>query len=38
MKLFEWENAKDLSKYTAMTTDQVDAELKKSDFLQKWVD
>jgi S-adenosylmethionine synthetase len=38
MKLFEWENATDLSKYTAMSPDQIDAELKKSNFLQKWVD
>merc|ERR1719174_42000 len=38
MKFFEWENAKDLSKYSAMTTATVDAELKKSNYLQKWVD
>jgi len=38
MKLFEWENATDLSKYTAMSPDQIDGELKKSNFLQKWVD
>merc|ERR1719316_184936 len=37
-KFFEWENATDLSKYTAMTPASVDAELKKSNFLQKWVD
>merc|ERR1711939_348099 len=38
MKFFEWENAMDLSKYTAMTPASVEAELKKSNFLQKWVD
>merc|ERR1712057_159015 len=38
MKYFEWENAKDLSKYAAMTPATVEAELKKSNFLQKWVD
>merc|ERR1719352_1744472 len=38
MKYFEWENATDLSKYTAMTPAAVAAELKKSNYLQKWVD
>ena len=38
MKYFEWENAKDLSKYSAMAPASVDAELKKSNYLQKWVD
>merc|ERR1719321_295253 len=38
MKYFEWENAMDLSKYTTMTPASVEAELKKSNFLQKWVD
>merc|ERR1712078_694812 len=38
MKYFEWENAKDLSRYVAMTPDAVEAELKKSNYLQKWVD
>ena len=38
MKYFEWESAKDLSKYSAMTPATVDAELKKSNFQQKWVD
>merc|ERR1711869_15513 len=38
MKYFEWENATDLSKYTAMTPAAVEAELKKSNYLQKWVD
>merc|ERR1711970_367443 len=38
MKYFEWENALDLSKYSAMTPATVEAELKKSNYLQKWVD
>jgi S-adenosylmethionine synthetase len=38
MKYFEWENATDLSKYAAMTPAAVEAELKKSNYLQKWVD
>jgi len=38
MKFFEWENAKDLSKYTAMTEEQVGVELKGSNYLTKWVD
>jgi len=38
MKCFEWENAKDLSKYAAMSPDAVSAELKKSNYLEKWVD
>ncbi|CAE7630747.1 SAMS2 [Symbiodinium sp. KB8] len=38
IKFFEWENPKDLSKYKAMTTDQVDAALKGSTYLTKWVD
>ena len=38
MKYFEWENATDLSKYAGMTPASVEAELKKSNFLQKWVD
>jgi len=37
-KFFEWENAKDLSKYKSMTSAQVDAELKSSNYLTKWVD
>merc|ERR1712139_232189 len=37
MKYFEWENAMDLSKYSAMTPATVEAELKKSNYLQKWV-
>merc|ERR1712048_1358997 len=38
MKFFEWENAKDLSKYKSMTSAQVDAELKASNYLTKLVD
>merc|ERR1711869_189182 len=34
MKYFEWENATDLSKYAAMTPASVEAELKKSNYLQ----
>merc|ERR1712146_620378 len=37
-KFFEWENAKDLSKYASMNTSQVDAALKASNYLTKWVD
>jgi S-adenosylmethionine synthetase len=38
IKFFEWENAKDLSKYKAMNSAQVEAELKASNYLTKWVD
>jgi len=38
MKFFEWENAKDLSKYVSMTPEQVTAELQGSNYLTKWVD
>jgi len=38
LKFFEWENAKDLSKYTTMTPEQVLSELKSSNYLTKWVD
>jgi len=38
IKFFEWENAKDLSKYAKMSSDQVSAALKDSAFLKKWVD
>jgi S-adenosylmethionine synthetase len=37
-KYFEWENAKDLSKYKSMGSSQVAAELKASNYLAKWVD
>jgi len=38
IKFFEWENAKDLSKFKSMTAVQVEAELKSSNYLTKWVD
>merc|ERR1712027_173978 len=38
IKFFEWENAKDLSKYKGMRSSQVSAALKGSNFLTKWVD
>merc|ERR1712107_660085 len=38
IKFFEWENAKDVSKYATMTSAQVDAALKASNYLAKWVD
>jgi len=38
IKFFEWENAKDLSKYQTMNSEQVDAALKDSNYLTKWVD
>merc|ERR1711860_376912 len=38
IKFFEWENAKDLSKYKTMNSAQVTAELKSSNCLTKWVD
>jgi len=38
IKFFEWENAKDLKKYAKMTSKQVSAELKSSNYLSKWVD
>jgi len=37
-KFFEWENAKDCSKYASMTSDQVTSALKASNYLTKWVD
>jgi S-adenosylmethionine synthetase len=38
IKYFEWENAKDLSKYANMSSANVNAELAFSKFLDKWVD
>merc|ERR1712179_546523 len=38
IKFFEWENAKDCSKYKDMTSQQVTAALKASNYLTKWVD
>jgi len=37
-KYFEWENAKDLSQYRKMSSSQVTAELKASNYLVKYVD
>jgi len=38
IRFFEWENAKDVSKYKTMTSAEVAAELKASNYLTKWVD
>merc|ERR1712153_209753 len=38
IKFFEWENAKDLSKFKSMDGAQVQAELASSNYLKKWVD
>merc|ERR1712194_197013 len=38
VKFFEWENAKDLSKYSSMNSEQVTSALKASNYLTKWVD
>jgi len=38
IKFFEWENAKDLSKYGPMNSEQVATALKGSNYLTKWVD
>merc|ERR1711934_248553 len=38
IKFFEWENSKDLSKYSGMNSEQVTAALKESNYLTKWVD
>merc|ERR1711953_342847 len=38
IKFFEWENAKDCSKYKNMGSDEVTAALKASNYLTKWVD
>jgi S-adenosylmethionine synthetase len=37
-KYFEWENAKDLSSYSKMSSSEVAAALKASNYLTKWVD
>merc|ERR1711934_369618 len=37
-KFFEWENAKDLAKYKSMTSTEVNAALKGSNYITKWVD
>merc|ERR1712241_683158 len=38
IKFSEWENSKDVSKFASMTSAQVTAELKGSNYLTKWVD
>merc|ERR1712118_502710 len=38
IKFFEWENAKDLTKYAKMSSAAVTAELTASNYLTKWVD
>jgi S-adenosylmethionine synthetase len=38
VRLFAWEEGKDLTKYRAMTSSQVSAELASSGYLQRWVD
>merc|ERR1712184_118583 len=38
IKFFEWENAKDMKKYATMSSEQVTAALKGSNYLTKWVD
>merc|ERR1712107_937689 len=38
VKFFEWEHAKDVSKYAKMSSEQVTAALKASNYLSKWVD
>merc|ERR1711907_470587 len=38
IKFFEWENAKDLSKYASMDSSAVAAALGASNYLTKWVD
>merc|ERR1712084_97138 len=38
IKFFEWENAKDLSKYEGMSSEPVTSALKASNYLTKWVD
>jgi S-adenosylmethionine synthetase len=37
-KYFEWENSKDLSSYSKMSSSEVAAALKASNYLTKWVD
>merc|ERR1712160_122658 len=38
IKFFEWENAKDVSMYASMDSEQVTTALKNSNYLTKWVD
>merc|ERR1712137_826083 len=37
IKFFEWENAKDMKKYASMSSEQVGAALKASNYLTEWV-
>merc|ERR1712194_725396 len=37
-KFFEWENAKDCSRYASMNSEQLTSALKASNYLTKWVD
>merc|ERR1712113_733387 len=38
IKFFEWENAKDMTRYKTMNSAEVTAALKDSNYLTKWVD
>jgi len=38
IKFFEWENAKDMSKYATMKSGEIKAALEASPYLTKWVD
>jgi len=38
IKFFEWENSKNLAKYSPWSSEQVAAALKGSNYLKKWVD
>jgi len=38
MKFFEWENPADLAKFSKMNAVEIEAQLKASNYLQKWVD
>jgi len=38
IKFFEWENAKDMSKYATMSSAQIKSSLTASPYLTKWVD
>merc|ERR1712224_117323 len=38
MKFFEWESPADLAKFSKMNSTEIDAQLKASNYLQKWVD
>ena len=38
IKFFEWENAKDVNKYATMSSAEITAALKASNYLTKWVD